>query len=353
MKTWDIKKTLYKTADFLTWQKQKALELSPHFQRRSVWKSGAKSYLIDTIIRGLPVPIIFIREKRSNLKTFEPKREIVDGQQRLRTVISFIAPNILKDFNESTDEFVINKAHSKEYGGFSFKRLPEEIQQRILDYEFSVHILPAEVGDRDVLEIFSRMNATGVKLNDQELRNAEWYGEFKSIAYELATEQLQRWRDWGIFSESAISRMEEVELTGELLMLIRDGIRGKSQEAIDKYYQDYDQSLPNKNVMEVRFRYVMDIVDSTLGQIIKETEFKKKALFYPLFATVYDKCYDLNSKLQNKKPNPLATSFGAALKKANQKILNATAPQAVLESLARRTTHPESRTKLVKYLNSF
>ena len=89
MKTWQINKTVFKVSDFLSWQKAGNLDLTPPFQRRSVWKKGAKSYLIDTIIRGLPIPIIFIRDKQSDEFSLEPLREVVDGQQRLRTLISF------------------------------------------------------------------------------------------------------------------------------------------------------------------------------------------------------------------------------------------------------------------------
>jgi hypothetical protein len=43
-----IQKTFYRVGDFVSWQKAGTLELSPAFQRRSVWKPGAKSFLIDT-----------------------------------------------------------------------------------------------------------------------------------------------------------------------------------------------------------------------------------------------------------------------------------------------------------------
>jgi uncharacterized protein with ParB-like and HNH nuclease domain len=97
MKKWEIIKTQYKVSDFITWKRSKSLTLSPYFQRRSVWKKGAKSYLIDTVIRGLPIPIIFIRERKNDLDSLEPKREVVDGQQRLRTLFSFIQPKLLED----------------------------------------------------------------------------------------------------------------------------------------------------------------------------------------------------------------------------------------------------------------
>ncbi|MCX5783137.1 MAG: DUF262 domain-containing protein, partial [Elusimicrobia bacterium] len=75
MFTVETTKTLYKISDFISWQTSKNLSLSPSFQRRSVWKESAKSYLIDTIVRGLPIPIIFLREK-TDPNTLETKREV-------------------------------------------------------------------------------------------------------------------------------------------------------------------------------------------------------------------------------------------------------------------------------------
>jgi hypothetical protein len=117
-----------------------------------VWPRGAKSFLIDTILRGIPMPIVFLRE-RTNLKALEPQREVVDGQQRLRTIISFVQPELLADFNEQRDAFTIDEAHNADLAGKSFAELPSGLRQRILDYDFSVHILPSDTEDREVLQI--------------------------------------------------------------------------------------------------------------------------------------------------------------------------------------------------------
>ncbi len=196
-------RTQYRISDFVAWQRDNALELNPNFQRRPVWKKGAKSYLMDTIIRGLPVPIIFLRDLRSDLKTLKAKRDVVDGQQRIRTILSFIDHKLLKDFDPARDDFTIDPTHNEKLGGKSFAQLDREHKQRILDYQFSVHSFPADTDDREILQIFARMNATGVKLNAQELRNADFYGRFKTLAYKLAMEQLNRWRDWRIFQSGS------------------------------------------------------------------------------------------------------------------------------------------------------
>ncbi len=82
-----LQTNFYKIIEFVSWYRDGILTLTPKFQRRSVWQSGAKSYLIDTIVRGLPIPIILLRDKidANNLKV---QREVIDGQQRLRTVIA-------------------------------------------------------------------------------------------------------------------------------------------------------------------------------------------------------------------------------------------------------------------------
>ncbi len=197
MKPAVIGKTVYKVSDFLSWQRSKSLILSPSFQRRSVWNKAAKSYLIDTVVRGLPIPIIFIRE-RPNLDTLEADREVVDGQQRLRTLLSFLDPACLKDYREEQDAFLVQKPHNPEIAGKTFASLPTNIKQQILGYEFSVHILPADTDDTQVLQIFARLNSTGMRLKAQELRNARFLGPFKALMYGLAYEQLERWRKWTI-----------------------------------------------------------------------------------------------------------------------------------------------------------
>ena len=60
-----MKKTTAKiitVSDLVQWFTKKELELSPKYQRNNVWNEKAKAYLIDTIVRGLPIPPIFLRQ---------------------------------------------------------------------------------------------------------------------------------------------------------------------------------------------------------------------------------------------------------------------------------------------------
>jgi hypothetical protein len=107
----------------MSWQRQGLLDLNPPFQRRSVWAPGAKSYLIDTVVRNLSTPLIFLRET-IDLETLQQRREVIDGQQRLRTVFAFVDPTLLPDYDEAKDAFLVRREHNSAVAGRSFTALP-------------------------------------------------------------------------------------------------------------------------------------------------------------------------------------------------------------------------------------
>ena len=349
MEALSVQKTQYKVRDFLSWQRDGSLVLTPRFQRRGVWNPRAKSYLIDTIVKGLPIPIIFLRDQTPKLGTIDHKREVVDGQQRLRTLISYIDSTFLRDYKPDRDEFQVMAIHNPELANRNFWELPAELRQRILDYEFSVHVLSSGVDDREVLSIFARMNSTGVKLNPQELRNAEYHGAFKTSMYRIALGQLPRWRGWRIFSDDGIARMQEVELTSEFALLMLDGLTGKSSGALNHLYEDKEDDFPEGEEVERRFNVIMDTIDDKLatGGWIKA--FQRRALFYGLFTFLYEVQFGIGSLLQGTKVNPVPPEAVSGIKEAGQRMRDKSAPDAVLESITRRNTNVRERTVIFEY----
>lgn len=350
VKFYNITRTLYKVSDFITFLKSNNLDLSPRFQRRSVWSKGTKSFLIDTIIRGLPIPIIFLRDKGTDPNTFEPKREVIDGQQRIRTVISYVAPNLavksLKEFDLKRDSFVISKAHNKDLANKSFSQLEEDSRQRILDYQFSVHILPLDVDDREILEIFMRMNSTSYELRPQELRNARFFGEFKMSVYSLAAGQLNRWRQWRIFSDDDISRMEEVELTSELIFLMFNGISSKEKSALDKIYLGKDNDYPERKIAEKRFQLVMDNIEQFFGQDINTSPYSRKTLFYSFFAVFYDLLFGLSSTIKKNIKAKSINNSNIKLIRDSEAIFKTKPLDEIYKVFGRRTTDIKTRKAL-------
>lgn len=345
----NIQKTVFKVADFISWQRTKALTLSPSFQRRPVWPTTAKSLLIDTVARGIPMPIVFLRDQ-TNLKTYEPIREVVDGQQRLRTIISFIDPTLLRDYNPDRDSFVVMRQHNKDLAGLTFSELSPETQTQILNYDFSVHILPSDTEDREVLQIFARMNSTGMKLNKQELRNAEFYGAFKRLAYDLAYEQLERWREWRIFSEDNIARMDEVQTTSDFIRLMVDGLQSMSQPALDSLYRRFEDYFPYEEEVTRRFQLVMERISDSVGNIVAATVFRRKSLFETLFALYYDLMFGIDSELEKRRSQPLPGEMANFLRVASRIIQDDELPEDLSKVLRGGTGNRESRFVRLEFL---
>lgn len=263
----------YSVRDFEEWQQRGELVLQPKFQRRDVWIDKARSYLIDTIIRGKPIPKLYMRQD-TNPKSRRTVREIVDGQQRLKTVLSFL-----------TDGFKISKSHHETLGGKTFSQLDANTQRDILKYEFSVDLLQ-DMQDGEVFNIFARINMYSEKLKPQELRNSMWYGDFKSSVYQLAEEFTTFFIRNSIFSEKAVLRMAEAEFITDLLQALQDGIQAGSQSVRDKVYKTYDNVFPNRRTHEKHFREIVDTIKAIFGDDLAQSEFRAIRLLYPLFCAV-------------------------------------------------------------------
>lgn len=364
MKESDTLRTQYRVSDFLEWKRSNTLILNPNFQRRPVWKKGAKSYLIDTILRGLPMPIIFLRDLPTDLVTLKAKRDVVDGQQRIRTILSFIDSDLVRDdkFDPTRDIFTIDPTHNEDLGGQNWAKLSKENRQKILDYQFSVHVFSADTSDREILSIFARMNSTGVNLNAQELRNAEFFGPFKTAAYELATEQLNRWREWHVFTPDQIARMKEVELASEFMLLILDGVLEKNNAAINDYYDKYEDSFPDRTELSNRFRSIFDTLESLFEKDSPIAKlFGSRTLFYAMFVIVYGLQFELRSPLKpgerhvpltRLKPKPLKLNeLAEQLGIGGKRMLDRkTLPPRVIKALRGATTDASERRVIVGFL---
>ena len=277
MKSFDSR--AYSINDFVEWDKQKQLELNPIFQRRPVWSDKAKSYLMDTILRGKPIPKIFIRQK-INVTTKTSIREVVDGQQRLRSILSFIK-----------DGFTVSKRQNPEYGGLRFSQLPVDIQAQLLSYEVSVDLL-INLPDSEVLDIFSRLNSYAIVLNEQERINATHFGSFKILADELGRKYYEYWTKQGILTSRNILRMLEVNLVADVLIAMREGIKSKKQ--VKKYYDQYEEKFDD-DVEKIgkRFDKIIETIAELYPEGLSGTEFSRPHLFYSLFTTVSHCLYGL------------------------------------------------------------
>jgi len=269
----------YTINDFINWQEHEELVLVPYFQRRDVWASKAKSSLIDTVLRDLPIPGIIIRQS-INPKTGKTIREVVDGQQRLRSIFEFY-----------NNQIPILRAHNKELAGLKFKDLSQTLQSKFRDYMFSVNVLRG-ASDPEILDIFGRLNSYTLTLNKQEKLNAKYHGEFKTFIYRESSKYLDFFRERRILSNARIIRMAEAELFSELIVAMIDGLQ-HGKKTIEDYYKKYDDEFPQADELKEKFSSIVSLIDDILGGKIRSTIYRKSNLFYSLFCVVYDLVYGM------------------------------------------------------------
>lgn len=275
MKNFDTR--TYNISDFIEWNENGLLELSPDFQRRSVWTEKAKSYLVDTIIRGKPIPKLLISQRLQGKKNI---RTVVDGQQRLRTIFGFY-----------NGDFRISRVHNKEFAGYTFDSLPEEIKNEFLTYELGVDLL-FDMPYEDILDIFARINSYTVNLKDQEIFNARYVGYFKQTIFEYGLKYVDYFIKGGILTKASVTRMAEAEMSADLFVSLIDSVKtNKGVEVYYKKYEDDEGSLVNASEQ-------FDTIMSYIGEIyppeeLKNTNWKRKQLFYTLFTSIGHCLYNL------------------------------------------------------------
>jgi hypothetical protein len=288
--------TTHVTLDLLAWHESGNLELSPKFQRRPVWKLGAKSYFIDSLLNGYPVPPLHVRLGMNKRGTAQ--REIIDGQQRLRAVFDFV-----------NGKYRLSRSLEAPWAGRSFAELEDDDANNLKMYKFHAFQYDA-IEDGTVLEIFARINNYSVGLNKQELRNGKFFGVFKNTVYEISRARLALWRDNRLFTETGIARMLEVEFVSELAVLLLDGVQDK-KASLDSFYNGLDEqwgrtaetwtfkkrqfprAYMSRDETVARLDAVLDHVVEIGGELIPSTEFHRIPLFYALFAVVAHHMYGL------------------------------------------------------------
>ena len=278
---------VYRINDISGWDARRELTLAPEFQRRRVWSPRAKSFLIDSILRGMPLPQFFIREIVIP-KEKRTIREVVDGQQRLTTILEYLK-----------GDFQILPMHNKEFSRLEFDELPDQTQKEFLSFPLSVNILEG-TEDSDVLEIFSRLNSYSVPLNEQEKLNARYVGAFKKSMLDLSKEHLNYWKRHGILTPQPLARMKDVELTSELVAIMIYGLQNQ-KKIIGNMYKEFDGEFPQFEQIREKFANTLQLCEDILGGMISGTAFRRTSLFYSLFASVYNSAYGIGTEVNEGK----------------------------------------------------
>lgn len=276
------------------------LVLTPKWQRNPIWSIGQKCFLIDSLISGCPIPQVYINIKTEGLgKEKRTTYEVVDGQQRLRTILEYIN-NEWPLIPTTAKSYPVSDLYKKQIGK-KYSDLPDSLQNTIWDYPIAVQELRGKT-DKEIQSLFRRLNYVNERLNKQELRHSQYFGEFIDAVEALAKSEF--WDQVGIFSRRDAQRMRDIEFVSELFIIVVDGVQDQ-QKTLDRFYADYDVVFPRKNREMAKFNLVLSALD-TIRPTIRDTRFRNKSDFYGLFAATNS----LKELSKNLDLSPAASSLG-------------------------------------------
>jgi hypothetical protein len=162
-------------SDILSDIRRKRLVISPHFQRNFVWRDIHKVDFIDTILKGLPFPQIFLAKGDINIDTMALNSCVVDGQQRLNAILSFVR-----------GDFAVE--------GKRYEDLSDGEKEQFIRYEVPVIELDMKHDDPAVIDIFKRLNRTFYALSAIEKTATEYAASEFMLVAKLAANDIHRVR---------------------------------------------------------------------------------------------------------------------------------------------------------------
>lgn len=227
------------------------INISPDYQRRFVWDLARQSQLIESVFLGIPIPSLFMATNE------DASWEVIDGLQRLTTMINFVDHRIAKS-NTTTDTPLRIKSLEKvpSLNGASFEDLPSNLKLSFLTRPIRITVLNDRSDHQVRFDLFERLNTGGIVLHEQEIRNCVFQGAFndfiKDCSKDVRLESLIRRSD-----KNGRGNVEELVLKFFSYFEDRENFRHSVKDFLNEYMARKTESFTNR-------RELRSIFDGTL-----------------------------------------------------------------------------------------
>ena len=237
-----------KTVDeLLQLKRANMLYPNPEYQRGAVWTGAQKKQLLDSVLRGYPIPLIYLHHISKEVAGARREDfEIIDGQQRINSMYEY-AEGAYKLFDPRTDQeagfpsFIQDEVCP--WGGRKFDQLTPELQKQLLGTLLSVVFIETH-NVNEARDLFIRLKA-GMPLNSKEKQDA-WPGNFTEYILRLGGKpEIPRYPGheffWLILRAKANNRGESRQLGAQMVMLyltrrLTGHLCDTNRDAIDNFY---------------------------------------------------------------------------------------------------------------------
>ena len=265
-----------KISELITGVQSGSIILKPPFQRRLVWSRDDKNKFIETILKGLPFPEIYICHGSVDITTGSSKQLIVDGQQRATTIIQY--------FTNSPDfKYTIVPPYSS---------LSEKEKEEFLMYDIAVR----DLGNIDyelIVEVFSRINATKYSLDEIEINNAMYNGKIKKYCERLIDHTF--FNTYSVFNSADYKRMGDLKFILTIVSTMIVGYFNRDEELANILERYNDDFLIEEDIDKRLNKIFEYLIECNIDQ--KCRLFKKADLFSNIVemdALMQENIFDLN-----------------------------------------------------------
>lgn len=254
-----------------------SLITGPYFQRKLVWKKQHKFAFIETILLNFPFPEIYIASSEVDVENLKTREVVVDGQQRLTTIVDYIqAKNDFSNQNEI----------------IPFDELSVDEKKEFLNYSITVKDLK-DIGDDNIREVFKRINSTNYSLNTNEILNAEFGGsefaifckqlvdyDYKPnvketdilIEEDIKNKVIDFFIKNNIFSSNDVKRMFDSQYIMLIISTFLEGSYFGRSNKINHYLEKYNLSFEN-------YKSQLDLLKNSIS-IIEDLKFSENSYWF-------------------------------------------------------------------------
>lgn len=235
------------------WKRGKLI-LQPKFQRKFVWDHAKSSRLIESALLSVPLPIVYLAQEGDG------RESVIDGQQRLTSFFSFIDGKFPDgDTFRLTGIKVFPELRKK-----TFLDLDDEHQDKIRFYHIRTITILKDSNSDIKFEIFKRLNTGAEPLNEMELRNCIYMGEYIDLLKELANDD-----DFKQLTRLSNTRMQDVEFVLRFAAFYHSTYL-KYQSPMKKFFnQDMEKyryiAAPDTEDLQKAFKNSLSIIKSLFG----------------------------------------------------------------------------------------
>ncbi len=221
------------------------LDVRPEYQREYVYDDRQRDSVINTILKGFPLNIMYFVERPDG--TYE----VLDGQQRIISICRYASNQYSVKIPTATGG----------YNTVNYPNLFDEQAKAFDDYELKVYV--CEGTDKEKTEWFQIINIAGEKLEKQEILNAvyhsKWLTDAKSV---FSRRNCAAYKNYGKYMAGDYIRQKYLE-TAFAWAADAEDIKGK--DAVETYMQKHRKD-DNANDLWKYFEDVFDWVKKIFGK---------------------------------------------------------------------------------------